>query len=71
LPGAQEHVTKDDFWLESLTRAGNGAWRSVDVLMTKPKDNVPGAADQEQRVLVELVTVECPENTAKTADAKK
>jgi hypothetical protein len=70
LPNGQERTTKDDFWIESLTLTEDGMSRSVDVLITKPKGTAPGMADQEQRVVVELATVECAENAAKVADKK-
>jgi hypothetical protein len=68
LQNCQERTTKEDIWLESLDQTRDGVSRSVDVLITKPKENVPGMADPEQRVIVELLTVECAENAAKVAD---
>lgn len=70
VPNAREWGLKDGVWLDSVGRAPDGkSSRSVDVLLTRPSRNVSAMTDQEQRVIVEVLTVECAAVGAKRVEA--
>ena len=59
LPSATEHINDHGVWLDEFTlnkKVGNA--RSVDVFITKPNKEVGVLLNQEQQVIVELLTVE-------------
>jgi hypothetical protein len=64
LPDRKEHPLSDGWWLDSLTRdQERNSVCSIDVLLTKAKANaaIRSPADQEQLLIVELLSVECAE----------
>ncbi len=63
----RERSTQEDVWIESLAQGMDGAYRSVDVLVTKPKERAPSATDSEQRVVVEMIAVDCAGTAEGTA----
>ena len=62
LPDRKEHPIPGGLWIDSLTRDRdhNTVW-SIDVLLTKPKTNtaVRNIPDQEQLLVVEILSIEC------------
>ena len=70
LPDCEEHRIEQGVWLDGLTTTGeSGAARSIDVLIAKANKNLPPLADQEQRLIVEVLAVECVGIGAKSAVA--
>jgi hypothetical protein len=67
LPDCEEHpVEQDSLWLDSLSAVGEGGnVRSIDVVVTKVHSNLPVLADQEQRLIIEVLAIECGGVTAK------
>jgi hypothetical protein len=60
LPDCEEHRVEQGVWLDALTPTNaGGAARSIDVLITKANKNIPALADQEQRLIIEILTIEC------------
>jgi hypothetical protein len=60
LPDCEEHPLEQGIWLDALTSTTEeAAARSIDVLITKANKNLPSLADQEQRLIVEILAVEC------------
>jgi hypothetical protein len=62
LPTRKEHPIVDGLWLDTFTRdKEHGGVRSLDVLLTKAKTGsaVRKLPDQEQLVVVEILSVEC------------
>jgi hypothetical protein len=57
-----ERLSKDDVWLDSVDTSGD-TLRSFDVFITRP--SVASAAEQEQRIVVEIVMIECERFTTK------
>ena len=69
VPNAREWILKDGVWLDSVGPASDGkSSRSVDVLLTRPSRNVSEMTSQEQRVIVDVLVVECPKIGDKQAD---
>ncbi len=58
LPHCQEHAVPQGVWLDALLPAGESAARSIDVLITRPDKDHPSHADQDQRLIVEILAVE-------------
>ena len=70
LPDCEEHRIEQGVWLDAMSATGeSGAVRSIDVLITKANKNLPELADQEQRIIVEVLAVECAGIAAKSAVA--
>ncbi len=60
LPDCEEHPIEQGIWLDALaSTTEEAAARSIDVLITKASNNLPGLADQEQRLIVEILAVDC------------
>jgi hypothetical protein len=58
LPHCQEHAVPQGVWLDALLPAGESAARSIDVLITRPNKDHSSLADQDQRLIVEILAVE-------------
>jgi hypothetical protein len=70
LPDCEEHHIEQGVWLDGLTTTGeSGAARSIDVLVAEANKDLPPLADQEQRLIVEVLAVECVGIGAKSAVA--
>ncbi len=70
LPDCEEHRIEQGIWLDAMSATGEGgAARSVDVLITKANKNLPALADQEQRIIVEVLAIECAGIAAKSVAA--
>ena len=66
LPDCEEHRIEQGVWLDVMGATGEGgATRSIDVLITKANKNLPALADQEQRIIVEVLAIECAGIAAK------
>jgi uncharacterized protein with ATP-grasp and redox domains len=60
LPDCEEHPIEQGIWLDALaSTTEEAAARSIDVLISKASNNLPGLADQEQRIIVEILAVDC------------
>ncbi len=66
LPDCEEHRIEQGIWLDALTATGEGGARSIDVLITKANKNLPAIADQEQRLIIEVLAIECGGIVAKS-----
>jgi hypothetical protein len=59
LPDCEERRIEQGVWLDALTTGEGGTARSTDVLITKANKNLPALADQEQRLIIEVLAIEC------------
>jgi hypothetical protein len=58
LTGCGEHTDERGVWLDALmTDKQRGAVQSVDVLITKPKKDTPLVLNEEQQLIVEILSV--------------
>ena len=70
LPDCEEHRVDQGVWLDALSAVGDGGTaRSIDVVITKASKDLPAVADQEQRIIIEVLTIECGGIAAKAAVA--
>jgi hypothetical protein len=71
LPDCEEHpLEQGAVWLDSLSPISErGDVRSIDVVINRVHKNLPLLADQEQRLVVEVLAIECGGITAKGAVA--
>ena len=67
LPDCEEHPNEQGaIWLDSLSAIGEGGnVRSIDVVIAQVHKNLPLLADQEQRLVIEILAIECGGITAK------
>lgn len=60
LHGHEEHKIKQGVWLDSLASSSDKPLdQSIDVLITTPGTDNPGLVNSEQRLVVEILSVEC------------
>jgi hypothetical protein len=59
LPDFEEHRLEQGVWLDSLSATSDGGTRSIDALITRANKSLPSLADQEQRLIIEVLTIEC------------
>jgi hypothetical protein len=59
LPDCEERRIEQGVWLDALTTGEGGTSRSTDVLITRASKNLPALADQEQRLIIEVLAIEC------------
>ncbi len=69
LPDCEERRIEQGVWLDALTTGEGGTARSTDVLITKANKNLPALADQEQRLFIEVLAIECGGMAGKSAVA--
>jgi hypothetical protein len=66
LPDCEEHRIEQGVWLDALSPTSEGSTRSIDVLITRANKNLPSLADQDQRLIVEVLAIECGGIVAKS-----
>jgi hypothetical protein len=60
MPAAAQHINDHSVWLDEFAiDKKTGRARSVDVFVSKPNKDVGIVLDQEQQVIVEILTIEC------------
>ena len=62
LPECLEHAFPGCFWIEATsTDKTDAVTRSTDVIVSKASEAVPEMNDQEQELIVEILSIECAE----------
>jgi hypothetical protein len=60
LSGIDEHPMPQSVWMESLVAdAERASASSIDVVVTRKSQKSPALADQEQRLVIEILKIEC------------
>ncbi len=72
MPGARQRTVSGGVWLDGFSAASGDRARdrSVDVFITVPSKSAAAPANQPQRLIVDVLLVECEDGPAQKADAE-